>query len=333
MQAESNVPSGPIPVTIVAGFLGAGKTTLLNHILTADHGRRIAVVVNDFGAINIDAELMTDVGDGMVSLANGCICCAIRSDLIGAVLQLSDLPERPDHILVESSGVADPGSIFRTFLQPDIRNAVLVDGVLTVVDADQVLSIPEKEARLAREQVGGADLILLNMIDLVDAETLVQVESWVGNLNKRSQILRTEKCRLPMEVLLGLQSRRLPQGLQATLSSDDADHGDQHRHHHHHHHESAFEAWSYESNRPIRLSRLNQVLNHLPAEVFRAKGFVYSDDSPDTRVLLQMVGRRAVLSSDRSWGAATPGTRLVFIARRGVCNVVAIRRALGQCEV
>lgn len=327
IYAESNGPSGPVPITILAGFLGAGKTTLLNHILTSDHGRRIAVVVNDFGAINIDADLVTDVGDGILSLANGCICCAIRSDLISAVLKLSDLTERPDHIVIESSGVADPDSIYRSFLQPEIRNDVLVDGVLTVVDAEQILTIPEQEARLAKAQVGGADLIILNKIDLVDAASLEQVESWIRALNKRAQILRAEKCRLPIGVLLGLEAGKLLKADELKPAGNDALKQGGHEHQR----DSAFESWSYESNKPMVLSRLNEVLNHLPVEAFRAKGFIYSKDNPETRLLLQMVGKRTVLSADRSWGATVPGTRLVFIARKGVCNVEAIKNALAQC--
>jgi len=165
----------PIPVTVVAGFLGAGKTNLINHILHGDHGLRIAVVVNDFGSINIDAELISDVGEGMVSLANGCICCVIRTDLISAVLQLADRPERPDHIVIESSGVADPTSVVRAFMEPEIRSSVLLDGVITLVDAEQVLVLPEEAMKLARAQVTGGDLIVLNKTDLVDDQTLLQV--------------------------------------------------------------------------------------------------------------------------------------------------------------
>ena len=327
-DGKSNDPSTPIPVTILAGFLGAGKTTLLNHILTSDHGRRIAVVVNDFGAINIDADLVADVRDGVISLANGCICCAIRHDLIGAVLKLSDLPDRPDHIVIESSGVADPDGVYRSFLQPEIRNDVLVDGVLTVVDAEQILKIPEQESKLAEAQVAGADLIILNKIDLVDPATVVQVENWIRDLNKRAQILPAEQCRLPIEVLLGIEAGKVLQDDEQKPANSQALAPDDHDHHH----DSAFESWSHESSKPIRLSRLNEVLNHLPAEVFRAKGFVYSSDHPETRLLLQMVGKRAVLSAERSWGVAVPSTRLVFIARKGACNVAAIKQALDQSE-
>jgi len=143
--AEGRRPA-PIPVTVVSGFLGAGKTTLLNHVLTAEHGRRIGVLVNDFGAINVDAELIADVQDDMISLANGCICCSIRMDLIQAVLQMAELPEPPEHIVIESSGVANPAGIVKSFLEPEIWGTVQLDGVITVVDAEQTLDLPAKEA-------------------------------------------------------------------------------------------------------------------------------------------------------------------------------------------
>ena len=127
----NEVEPTPIPVTIVAGFLGAGKTTLLNHILSAEHGRRIGVLVNDFGSINVDAELIHEVEEGMMTLANGCVCCSIRTDLIQAVLQLAERDDPPEHILIESSGVADPAGVYEAFLQQEIRNSVLVDGVIT----------------------------------------------------------------------------------------------------------------------------------------------------------------------------------------------------------
>lgn len=144
--AAGKVAPVPIPVTVVAGFLGAGKTTLVNHILNGNHGQRIAVVVNDFGSINIDSELITNLGQGMVSLANGCICCVIRSDLISAVLTLAGEADRPEHIIIESSGVANPASVERAFMLPEIWHTAQYAGTVSVVDADQVLSLTDEQA-------------------------------------------------------------------------------------------------------------------------------------------------------------------------------------------
>lgn len=318
----------PTPVTIVSGFLGAGKTTLLNHILTSDHQRRIAVIVNDFGSVNIDAELVTDVGEGMVSLANGCICCAIRSDLITAVLDVCNTKPKPDHIVIESSGVADPGNVYRAFLQPEIRTSVLLDGVITVVDAEQILNIPDQEMPLAKEQVDGADLILLNKTDLVSPAMLENVSTWVKTVNSSAQVLEVKKCVLPVEVLLGVDASddrvSLPDLAQIVCNDHDHDHN--------HHHDEAFETFTYNSANPMHLGLLKQVLNELPPELFRAKGFIYAADNPTRRHLLQMVGRRAVLSADKPWDDASPQTNLVFIARAAVCSVPAICFALQQCE-
>ena len=309
----------PIPVTVVAGFLGAGKTTLLNHILTAEHGRRIGVLVNDFGSINVDAELITEVEDGMMTLANGCVCCSIRVDLIQAVLKLADRSDRPEHIVIESSGVADPKGVYEAFLEPEIRNEVLVDGVLTVVDAEHALGMPDEEAGLARAQVAGGDLIVLNKTDLVDDATLKNVKDWIREVRPAAQILEASYCRVPIEVLLGVEHLPGSSAHNGALSS-------------HHDHGLDFETWSYESERPLRLSLLQQLLNHLPGTLFRVKGFVYAADNPHARLLLQLVGRRAVLSVNRPWGEAPPQTRLVFIARSGTCDFPAIEQALDRCH-
>src|SRR5271167_4012059 len=132
-----------VPLTILTGFLGAGKTTLLNRILTGAHGLTIGVLVNDFGSINIDAELVVGVDGGTISLANGCVCCEIRDDLVESVLLLLDRPQAPDYILLEASGVADPAGIFATFTDPALRESIRLDSVTCVVDAEQVFAHPE----------------------------------------------------------------------------------------------------------------------------------------------------------------------------------------------
>ena len=316
---ESGATPAPIPVTVVAGFLGAGKTTLINHILKGDHGLRIAVVVNDFGSINIDAELITDVGEGMVSLANGCICCVIRSDLISAVLKLADRPERPDHIVIESSGVADPASVVRTFMEPMIWGTVLLDGVITVVDAEWLPSCAEDEADGAR-QITGGDLVVLNKTDLVDSVDLAAARERILKAKPGVAILETDHCRLPFEVLLGVHSS--DRGGERPASSGGL----------HHDHGFAFETWTYTSPNPLHLDLLQQLLQNLPPALLRAKGLVYDADKPHRRLLLQLVGRRATLAVKGSWIDEPPQTRLVFIARSGTCDFPAIGLALDRCH-
>jgi G3E family GTPase len=322
-ESQSGKPA-PIPITVVAGFLGAGKTTLLDRILQGEHGRRVAVLVNDFGSINIDAELITEVGDGMVSLANGCICCSIRTDLISAVLRMADLPERPEQIVIESSGVADPAGIVRSFLEPEIWGTVQLDAVITVVDAEQVLTLPEEEAVLARAQVAGGDLVALNKVDLVDEASLARVRTWLQEVRPGMPVFETSQCELPMEILIGPEVARRVERASADASSVDVhvhDHSSA-TEVHDHEHTLAFDTWAFMSDAPMELGVLEQVLKHLP-ETF---------EKPQRRLVFQLVGRRATVSVSGPWGDEAPRTRLVFIARRGAVNFAALERAFRGCE-
>jgi G3E family GTPase len=191
------------PITVLTGFLGAGKTTLLNRILTGGHGLRVAVPVNDFDAINIDAELV--IGD-VISLANGCVCCTIRDDLIATVVQPINRPEAPEYILLEASGVADPWGIAITFVDPELRDRIRLHGITCVVDSDQVFAYPEYPAaeQLKLRQIAFADMMILNKVDLAGPEQVQKVRSWIDGRFSRLRIVETSYCNVPPEILLSV---------------------------------------------------------------------------------------------------------------------------------
>ena len=226
----------PIPVTILTGFLGAGKTTLLNRILHTDHGLKIAVLVNDFGKVNIDAQLVVGVeGESMINLSNGCICCTIRDDLLLAAEQLIARPDPPEYIVVEPSGVSDPVAVAQTFAL--LRPHVQVDSIIAVIDCEQLPNLKGRNQLLALEQIGVADIILLNKVDLADPEVVTGMQTWIRRINANARFLETIACNAPLELLLGV-GNFTPDRLVNRTALDIHVHpeGETHDHEHHHDH-------------------------------------------------------------------------------------------------
>ena len=297
------------PVTILSGFLGAGKTTLLNRILNGDHGLRTAVLVNDFGSINIDTELIIGVEDNAISLANGCVCCEIRDDLLETIEQLLLRPEQPEYILLEASGVADPSGIAMTFVQTDLRDQVRLDSIIAVVDAEQVFANPEYPAlqELKLRQIGFSDMAILNKVDLVDEAQRTEVREWIDGRIKRVRMVEASYCEVPLEVLLGV-GRFESEQLTYASTSDTV-------------HSQIFQSWSHESETPMSIGALEEMVKRkLPASVYRCKGVVYAAEQPDRRAVLQVVGRRATIMFDELWGSRTPHTQIVAIGEPGALN-------------
>lgn len=316
-------PLSPIPVTILTGFLGAGKTTLLNHLLHGDHGLRVAVIVNDFGAVNIDSQLVVGVeGEGdTISLQNGCICCTIRTDLLHTAIQIVNRAEPPEYIIVETSGVSDPASVAATFMLPELKHFMRVDAILTVVDAEQVRILDNENYFMAMEQIGVADIVVLNKVDLLDAKALNEVKTWIREIVSRARILETSYGRVPLPLILGVGAYD-PDRIAERASHDIHVHeaGASADHDHAHDHSTVFETWHWRTDSPLAYRALRKALDTLPLSIYRAKGFIYLADMPENRGILHVVGKRITLTFGAPWGDETPYTQLVVIGEHGKVN-------------
>ncbi len=324
----NNAPKEPFPLTILTGFLGAGKTTLLNRILKGDHGLKIGILVNDFGSINVDAELVVDVEDGMISLANGCVCCQIRDDLVESVAALIERDDPIEYILLEASGVADPASIYMTFVDSAYRDLIRLDSVTCVVDADQVFTYDDPDlAKLKLQQIGFADLVILNKVDLAGVEETAKVKRWIDGFFSRVRIVPAVKCNVPLEILLSVGR------FDVSRAMADQAHSHDHEHHHKHNHGSFFSTWSYTRDAPLQRKALERMIKReLPSNIYRCKGFVYLDDDPNSRYLLQVVGRRVELTKDRPWGGEDPANRIVAIAHKTTLDQAHLCELFDACS-
>jgi G3E family GTPase len=319
------------PITVLTGFLGAGKTTLLNRILNGDHGLRIAVMVNDFGSVNIDADLVVGVeasGD-VISLANGCICCSMRDDMLTAVEQITERPERPQYIIVEASGVADPSRIAFTFMNASLRDCIRLDSILCLVDASQLFAVPE-QMELKTRQIAYSDMLILSKTDLVSREEVGRIRMWLDDRFGRYRLVEAPRGQVPMEILLS-SGRFDPSQMEADHASGDQCASGNCHHENHQHHTSTFSTWSFQTDRPLSLEALRSAASKLPASIYRAKGVVYSSDAPERRVVLQVVGKRVDISLQDEWGERPPLTQIVAIGSPDGIDATALQERFEQC--
>ncbi len=336
-----------IPVTIITGFLGSGKTTLLNHILSNQDGIKTAVLVNEFGEIGIDNELLITTGEDMVELSNGCICCTINNDLVEAVYKVLERPEKVDYLVVETTGLADPLPVALTFLGTDLRDLTRLDSIVTVVDADN-FSLDLFNSQAAENQIAYADIIMLNKADLVDEADLDLLEVRLRDMRPGARLLRSVKGAVPLPLILSVglfetDQYFKPEGAPEAEAAHDHEHHDHKSHHHahedhhdhsacdhehdhcehdhdHHAHDHSnhlevdgFTSLSFESDRPFSVRKFQNFLdNEMPVTVFRAKGLLWFDESPKRHVF-HLSGKRFSLDDDEWKGA--PKNQLVLIGQ------------------
>ncbi|BAZ42025.1 hypothetical protein NIES4101_79930 [Calothrix sp. NIES-4101] len=318
-----------MPVTIITGFLGSGKTTLLNHILNNQQGLKTAVLVNEFGEIGIDNELIvsTDDTNNMVELSNGCICCTINNDLVDAVYKILEREEKIDYLVVETTGLADPLPVALTFLGTELRDLTRLDSIVTVVDAaNYSLDLFNSEAALS--QINYGDVILLNKTDLVSEAELADVERKINEIKEDARIIRTKNSQVPLALILSVglfESDKYFETIDEHHHEHHAhnhDHADcEHEHHEHdencghdhheheHHHHSdhlendGFTSISFQSDRPFAIRKFQYFLdNQLPKTVFRAKGIMWFEESPK-RHIFHLCGKRFTMDDDEWKGA------------------------------
>ncbi len=326
-----DAPKQGLPVTIITGFLGSGKTTLLNHILTNQQGLKTAVLVNEFGEIGIDNELIVSTGENMVELNNGCICCTINNDLVDAVYKVLEREEKLDYLVVETTGLADPLPVALTFLGTELRDLTRLDSIITVVDAANY-SLDLFNSDAAYSQIAYGDVIILNKADLVDEAALNDLEIKINEVKEGARILRTTRSEVPLALILSVGLFESDKYFDAADQHDhehdhhdhdhhDHDHSkcddDHHDHDHHHHSEhldnDGFTSISFQSEKPFSIRKFQYFLdNQLSTNIFRAKGIMWFDESPK-RHIFHLCGKRFTMDDD-DW-KGEPKNQIVLIGQ------------------
>ncbi len=348
-----DAPKHGLPVTIITGFLGSGKTTLLNHILTNQQGVKTAVLVNEFGEVGIDNELIVTTGEDMVELSNGCICCTINNDLVNAVYKVLEREDKVDYLVVETTGVADPLPVALTFLGTELRDMTRLDSIVTVVDAAN-FSLDLFNSQAAYSQITYGDIILLNKVDLVDEADVDSLEIRIRDMKQGARIIRTNKSQVPLPLILSVglfESDKYFDTEESKHEHHDHEHHDHdhhdhdhdydhenhdhhdhsacdhehghcthdHDHEHHHHHHSnhlendGFVSISFQSDKPLAIKKFQHFLDNQLPSTVFRAKGILWFDESPKRHIFHLCGKRFTIE-DEDW-KGEPKTQLVLIGQ------------------
>lgn len=303
--------SHQVPVTVLTGFLGAGKTTLLNRILTEQHGRKYAVIVNEFGEQGIDNDLVVDADEEVFEMNNGCICCTVRGDLIRILSGLMKRADKLDAIIVETTGLADPAPVAQTFfVDEDVADRTKLDAIVTVADAVH-LSSQLEDHHEAEEQIAFADVLLLNKVDLVDDSALTRVKERIRKINPFAKIIQTTRCDAPLDEVVGLNAFSLERVLEVEPDFLESDHD--------HEHDDDVTSLSFVSDTPLDMDKFQtwfgDLLRTKGQDILRSKG-ILDFQGEEERYVFQGVHMLMDASPMGSWAEGKKrSSRIVFIGR------------------
>jgi G3E family GTPase len=299
VSLEQGQASLPIPIILIGGYLGSGKTTYLNQLLSEANGRKLAVLVNDFGAINIDASLIEGTADDIIALQNGCICCSMAMGMQSAILKVMKRDEKPEAIIVEASGVANPGEIAKILGDEAMRPYASLELVISMLDCVNIDTYKPAELGLIKAQLRYSGIVMPTKIQQASSENIVQAMKFIRDANPDAVIIEDYQKILNLDLLLGTKQRTHFVSDEDPLSTNA---------------NALFRSWNYSATEAMSEEEFQQVLNELPPETVRGKGFLNLKDYPAVRFEFQMVGKTAQVQPRGEWGFQNPRTEIVFIA-------------------